>query len=516
MLAEDMYKVDHHRMLPARTQIIYSNFTPRGTRRENNDQVVWFGAQYFLKEYLGSWQTEFFARPFTALKREFQEAVGSILGCSPASVETDHWKSLWDLGHLPILIKSLPEGQRCPYRVPVLTIRNTDDRFAWLTNFLESILSNVCWHPTTTATTAFQFRLLFERYARETSDDLGFVKYQAHDFSMRGQTSFESTCVSGGAWLTAFVGSDVVPALPWLHRYYGADHTQTQTLGSVVATEHSVMTIQGREGEAEVLRRLLTETYPSGVVSVVCDSYDYWHALDVTLRELRDVILNRPGKLVVRGDSGDPVKISAGDPDKESDAWFNDSVSEDRQRLAWNQWMGSVRLLSGIFGAPINSKGYRQLDPHVGYGYGDGITEKRADQVCQKLKDDGFASTNWFAGVGSYSIQYATRDTDGWAVKCTAAKINGNLVEVYKDPATDSGMKKSARGLLAVWPDPKDQTRLKLFDRQDWEGESTGCLRPVFENGEILREQKLEDIRRRVDFAIEQELAKEQIDRNAA
>lgn len=253
-----------------------------------------------------------------------------------------------------------------------------------------------------------------------------------------------------------------------------------------------MMTMCGRDGEVDIIRRLLTDVYPSGIVSIVCDSYDYWHTLNVTLRELRDVILNRPGKFVVRPDSGDPIKIICGDP-----------FAESYEPLA-----GTVRLLDDIFGSTRNSKGYYDLNPHVGVIYGDSITLERCSAICEGLKHHRFASTNMVFGIGSFAYQYVTRDTLGLAMKATYGVVNGTPIEIFKEPKTDSGIKKSARGLLMVYPEYANGTYgdLKLIERVTPYQERCGLLETVFLDDDLKREQTLADIRLRIDQAIAKQM----------
>jgi Nicotinic acid phosphoribosyltransferase len=237
-----------------------------------------------------------------------------------------------------------------------------------------------------------------------------------------------------GRTLLSFTGTDTIPAIDWLEHFYNADAEKELIGGSVPATEHSVMCLGGNETEKETFLRLITEVYPKGIVSIVSDTWDYWKVVDKLLRELKPNIMSRDGKVVIRPDSGDPVKIVCGDPDS-----YNVPVRK-----------GTIEVLWDIFGGTINSKGYKQLDPHIGVIYGDSITLDRCRDICENLKQKGFASTNIVFGIGSYTYQYVTRDTFGFAMKATHGIVNGQPVDIYKDPITDDGVKKSAKGLLCV------------------------------------------------------------------
>ena len=473
---KDAYKLGHKDQYTPGTEFVYSNFTARYSRLPGVNHYVVFGVQYFVKDYLQRrFNDGFFKRPLEEVVAKYQRRVNGILG--PNTVGTEHIAALHRLGYLPIKLKALPEGTLCPIRVPCLTIQNTLPEFYWLTNFLETLLSNVLWHPMTSATIAHTYRRLLEKFAAETSCMPDFVQWQGHDFSMRGQSSFESSVVSGGAHLLSFTGSDTIPAVDWLEHFYGADCEKELIAGSVAATEHSVMCMGGKETEAETYRRLLFDVYPTGIVSIVSDTWDYWKVLTETIPSMRDKILARSGKFVVRPDSGDPVKIVCGDPEATPGS---------------PQHKGTISLLWETFGGEVNAKGYRQLNPAVGCIYGDSITLERARDICQGLMEKGYASTNIVFGIGSYTYQYVTRDTLGFAVKATYGRVNGEPRELYKTPATDVGVKFSARGLLRVNDD------LTLSEGVTQEEEETGALQTVFHNGALENEQTLAQIRTRL------------------
>ena len=231
----------------------------------------------------------------------------------PDAVSTEHMEALYDLGYLPLEIKALPEGSLCPMRVPLLTIKNTKPEFFWLTNDLETLISAALWHPITSATIAFEYRKMLSKYAAKTSDIPEFVQWQGHDFSMRGQTSIASAMASGAAHLLSFTGTDTIPAIDFLEYYYGANAESELIGGSVPATEHSVMCLGGSETEDETFKRLIVDVYPKGIVSIVSDTWDYWKVIGETLPALKEIIMGRDGKVVIRPDSGDPVDILCGD-----------------------------------------------------------------------------------------------------------------------------------------------------------------------------------------------------------
>lgn len=471
----DFYKTDHRRQYPPGTEMIYSNITARGSRIPGVDHVVVFGVQYLIKKYLiDDFNENFFPLPKQVVIDTYKRRLDNALGVGAVSM--DHIAALHDLGYLPIRIKALPEGTRCPLRIPFMTIVNTDIRFGWITNFLETLLCNVLWKPMTSATMADEYKRLLTHYAVLTGEP-SFVPYQGHDFSMRGMSGIEDACMSGGGHLLSFVGTDTIPAIDWLEQYYNADSDKELIGCSVPATEHSVMCINGPQDEYDTYHRLLTEVYPKGIVSVVSDTYDYWGILTNTLPRLKDIIMARDGKLVIRPDSGDPVKIICGDPNAKADS---------------PEWWGTMWLLWKTFGGTKNSKGYYQLDPHIGVIYGDSITLDRCKAICEGLQHAGFASTNIVFGIGSYTYQYVSRDTFGFAMKATAAVVNGKLIDIYKDPKTDDGLKRSAKGLLRVNAD------LTLTQQCTSEQEEEGLLRTVFKDGQLMVDDSLAVIRERL------------------
>lgn len=473
----DAYKFDHRRQYPEGTTRVYSNLTPRGSRIDGVDELVWFGLQPFLIRVLGGMFGDFFAADEDYVCARYEARTVGVLG--PNGIGSGHIRALHRLGYLPIRICALPEGTSVPLRVPVLTIENTHPEFYWLTNYLETILSAETWLAATSATQALRLRRLLDQWAQTTSDDPGFVDWQGHDFSFRGLSSLDAAAASGSGHLLAFAGTDTVPALDWIDAFY--PHREGAALGgSVAATEHSVMSAGGELGELETFERLLS-LYPTGIVSVVSDTWNLWDVLTRHLPALHARILARDGKLVIRPDSGDPVKIMAGDPDAPAGSPERAGVIE----LLWNE-----------FGGTVNSKGYRQLDPHVGAIYGDSITWERAQAICAGLAAKGFASTNFVLGVGSFTYQFVTRDTFGMAVKSTWAEVNGVGRNLAKDPITDSGLKRSATGRLAVVRD--GEGKLVLIERATPDQEALSLLRPVWEDGELLVQETWEEVLARV------------------
>lgn len=469
----DSYKTEHHKMYPKKTTLVYSNFTPRKSRIEGINEVVVFGLQAFIKEYLiDHFNENFFNKPQAQIREEYGFAIG---------VDPQHIVDLWTLQCLPIEIKALPEGALCPIGVPCLTIKNTHPDFGWLTNYLETLISCQLWQPMTSATIAYQYKKLLNKYALETTGTTEFVQWQGHDFSMRGMSSVESAILSGMGHLTSFTGTDTIPAIYGLKKYYNA----TGLIGaSVPATEHSVMCMGIKEDEVNTFLRLL-QTYPTGILSVVSDTWDLWKVCTEYLPLLKEQILARDGKLVIRPDSGDPVDIICGNVT----ARLTNPKFSPKEK-------GVIELLWDVFGGTVNEQGYKVLDSHIGAIYGDSITLERAKQICERLKAKGFASTNIVLGIGSYTYQYNTRDTFGFAMKATYGEVNGEGREIFKDPITDDGTKRSKKGLLCVMED--DNSNVVCYDGCSWEQEGKGMLKSVFKDSKLIKETNLEEIRNRL------------------
>lgn len=830
ILLSDSYKQFHWMMYPKGITNLYSNMTPRSFKHLKTDRALFFGLQYYIKEYLISqWNENFFHQPKSKVVAQFKRFHKHF---SNYDMPTEHIEKLHDLGYLPILIKALPEGSFVKEKIPFFTITNTHPEFAWLVNFLETQMSTSIWDFCVVATIAYEYRKILNKWADKTCDNRDFVKWQGHDFAQRGRSSQESTLNQAGH-LLSFTGTDTIPSVLMLEEYYNANMEQELIASSVPASEHSIMTSYGKENEIDAFERILDQ-FPTGIVSVVSDSFDLWSVCTDFCVKLKNKILNRDGKLVIRPDCYDdktqiltnsgwkyfskltetdlvaqvlddgsrefvkPTKIVSQEYDGDmhsftdfhgkvdllvtpnhrmilsqnnreriveaqklgrygnyeqkmirsasapSDAskrlseieklriafqadgsfctgcggniirfsfskqrkidrlknildnigaeysvydlsdsryefhiildfddiskdfewvqekdltkeWCQDFIeecsywdscrrSEDRFKFdttnisvankvefialsagygvlrseyednrsdifndiftlhilkdntvggqSWehsivpyygkiycvqvptgrlfvkrnrctmvcgnsgdpvnivcgrsiprfddfaqaekyyygyvwdekNLFMvdgkcykvkihsgndfvyepynlnhsdkGVVDLLWDVFGGKINSKGYKELDPHIGVIYGDSISRERAEAICQRLADKGFASNNVVFGIGSYTYNYNTRDSLGIAVKSTYCEVDGVPREIFKDPVTDDGIKKSARGLLRVDIDSNGEYYLQ--DMVSTEHEKTGCLESVFCDGKLLIDQTLKTIRDRV------------------
>lgn len=518
----DGYKIDHRRQYPQNSTLVFSNFTSRGTRVEGLDKVVFFGLQYFIKRYLiEDWNTNFFAQPVEKVVKSYNRRLLNYVG--PNQIGDQHIRDLHALGYLPLEIWALPEGSNVNLRVPMFVVWNTNPKFYWLTNAIETILSTTIWMPCTSATTALMYRKLLSKWVDQTNPEMkSFVDWMAHDFSFRGHASCESAMTSGAGHLLSFTGTDTVPAIDFLEQYYNADSDNELVGGSVAASEHSVACmgstyVNGIPDDYAYFDRMITEVYPNGIVSLVSDTFDLFNVVDPKngiLVRLKDKIMARDGKVVIRPDSGDPVKIVTGYLPHEYYKKIDESeipskttyYTDDHKELTELEVKGLIQCLWEIFGGTVSSTGYKQLDSHIGSIYGDAITLERTEQIGKRLADKGFAMTNIVLGVGSFTYNGAvtsngivTRDLHQFAVKSTYGEVleNGVVkgIEIFKDPKTDSGMKKSAKGLTAVF---QDGDNFILKDQATWEEVKNCAFIQVFENGKETHQHSLANIRERV------------------
>jgi len=531
----DGYKIDHRRQYPTNSKLVFSNLTARGSRVKGLEKVILFGLQYFTKEYLiKQWNEKFFQQPLDVVTKKYGRRLLGYIGVN--NIGDQHIRDLHALGYLPLEIWSLPEGSNVDLRVPMFVVFNTDARFFWLTNAIETILSTTIWGPCTSATTALMYRKLLNKWADKTNPEMmDFVQWQGHDFSFRGHFGLEAATMSGAGHLLFFTGTDTVPSIDFLEEYYNADCEKELIGGSISATEHSVacmnsVYIKGHGNDFAYFERMITEVYPDGFVSLVADTFDFFHCIDPNggiCASLKDVIMARDGKVVIRPDSGDPVKIVTGYTEDEliredgkifikkfemSEGTNNNPVKlvVKGREISEVEAKGMIQCLWEIFGGTITSTGYKQLDSHIGAIYGDSITLERADQICDRLEKAGFASTNIVFGIGSFTYQGAinadaiiTRDTHGFAVKSTYGEVdvNGETVprEIFKDPITDDGLKKSARGLTAVY---ENEDGFYLKDQATWDDVKNCAFVQVFQNSTITKDWTLGEIRERAAKSI--------------
>lgn len=482
MLLIDFYKAVHAEMLPKNITKSVSYFTPRMSRVKRWDKVVMFGLQGFIKTYLIDYfNEEFFDKPFEEIIYEYKRIMDASLGKDTYKI--DKIENLHKLGYLPIEIVALPEGTIVPMHVPMFGITNTHKDFAWLPQALESLVSAEMWHPMLAATVGKTYRDIVNYYYDLTCDDSIPKSKALGAFDFRGEECLESAVKAGAGWCLSFLNTATVPTIPYLEKNYFCDCTKEDVAYGSPSTEHSVMcsnyAIDG--DEITLLRRLLTEIYPNTSFSAVLDSYDYWNVINNILPQLKTEIMNHNGCMLMRGDSGDCVEV----------------VTKTVFKL-WDE-----------FGGTINSKGYKVLDPHVKAIYGDSITVQRCEEIYKILMENGFSCSNVALGVGSFSFQCIeedgflkpfTRDTFSSCIKATYCEIDGKPFPIFKNPK-DGGFKKSQKGCCRVYI--RCDESIYYEDGLTWEQatdyEKRGnMLVPVFRDGELLKEQSLEEVRDRL------------------
>lgn len=519
-LHKDSYKIFHPAAYAPGTTHVYSNYTPRHGKHSNVNLggIIFAGLQGWLKKITAEWQ-EFFDAPQEKAVGRYKRVVEAHLG---HKVDVEHMKKLHYLGYLPIKVKAVEEGLFVPYGVPAFTIQNTVSGFGWVTNMLETDASAHIWPVCTSATTAFAYRKRFEQVP--SLKEIGIIPVLGHDFSYRGMFGREASELSGFGHLLSFQGSDNLVAGLYAEKYYLADIEQPGVYNSVNATEHSVMCSYGKENELDSLRHLMKNVVPSGILSVVSDTWDFWKLVTQYLPELKDEIMARDGTVVIRPDSGDPVKILTGYrvaeiPKEEKDLEkvieqaymqgfeaiqtpngeiFAINDRKSLEHISTAEAKGLIECLGDIFGTTETSDGLKLLDPHIGAIYGDSITLIRQHAIIERLLAKGYVPSV-VLGIGSFSYQYITRDTHGTAVKATAVRKNdGSWQPIFKDPKTDSS-KKSAKGLLMVLKDAEGNLSLMDNVTEDMEDSDMNQLKTVYVEGVLELELSLDDIRQNVE-----------------
>lgn len=621
IVANDTYKQSHFEQNPGKTSLTYSHLTPRFTKYMKlkfpmmPEKVVVYGLQMVVQNLTELWKERFFDRPFEDTYNEAYRVLGPMIGME----DFDRYKQLHELGYLPLEFKGIEEGSHVDINIPVLTVQNTHEDFGWLTNYVESTILQDIFKPLSVATLTRELALLRDSYFEKTVSDMSAKDFALHEFSFRGQSGYYSASAACSAYLLYTKGTDTSSAVQAAQYFYNADST---IAGSIPAFEHSTATAgiqyfknvykdavelnfevepflalynEGVEdkyklkastvkkafkvikkvakrmegsseedialGTAEAfnLARVLLQVYPTGIFAYVSDSYDYQRLVSIILPALKEIIMSRDGKLVIRPDSGDPVQIVAGTfkpealftseeeaiaelRDTASD-YFNAEISSEgyadevkylvlikgqpacvtvtaeigRERggmtdndyyvvnkvntpevsyfLLSDKHKGTVEVLSEIFGYTTNDKGYKVLDSHIGLVYGDGINYNRIQNMYENLSLKGFASSNICLAAGAYILAHISRDDLGFAIKASKNIINGREINVYKQPKTDSS-KSSAKGFFKV---VKDETgKYTLIDNVTKTEEEEGELKSFWKNGEFTRRTSWTEIQTRL------------------
>ena len=452
LLNTDSYKVSMFKQYPAGTTGVYSYIESRGGRY---DKTVMFGLQAFVKEYL--------LEPIT---QQDIDIADEILSAHGEPFNRDGWEYILRThnGYLPVVIRAVPEGTVVPVKNVLATIENTDPECYWLTTYLETALLRAVWYPTTVATQSYTIKQVIKEYLEKTGDVSG-LPFKLHDFGARGVSSLESAGIGGAAHLVNFMGTDTITGLLYAREYYNAGISGF----SIPAAEHSTITSWGRENEVEAYRNMLQQFGRAGtILAVVSDSYDVFNAASKLWgEELRDEVIKSGATLVIRPDSGDPVDVN--------------------RKL--------VQILGEKFGYTKNDKGFKVLN-NVRLIQGDGVNELTIRSILGAFMADGWSADNIAFGMGGALLQQVDRDTQKFAMKCSSAKINGEWIDVQKDPITDSG-KKSKAGRVTLWTSGGEY-QSAVNPPKGWTDkgfEWTNALWEVYRNGKIVHEVTFDQVR---------------------
>ncbi len=452
ILMTDSYKLTHWKQYPDDTEAVYSYFESR--KGAQFPFTVFFGLQYIL-DHIEGVQVSYDSIKYAEEIIDVHMGPGHFNRAGWEHILTEHG------GRLPIRIKAVPEGSIIPTGNVLMTVENTDPECYWLTNYVETILTHV-WYGSTVATLSKWVKNQYETYLGATGDTSG-IDFMLHDFGFRGASSLETAGIGGAAHLVNFKGTDTLAALEVAIDYYDADPSSLAF--SVPATEHSIMTSLGRYGEYDILDNLL-DTYPTGILSVVSDSYNIYKFTEAVIKR-KDKIMARDGAFVLRPDSITHDHPSA------------------PELMSW-----ITRSLWDAFGGHENSKGYKVLDDHIRVIWGDGIDHNGIVSVLRQLKEEGFASENFVFGMGGGLLQKVNRDTQRFAFKSSAQKRSGVWYDVSKEPLDAS--KASKRGRLKLVRENGYKT---INEAEFGYDDEVNLLVPVFEDGEILKRYSFDEVR---------------------
>jgi nicotinamide phosphoribosyltransferase len=456
ILNTDSYKASHYLQYPPQASAMFSYIESRGGRY---DRTLFFGLQMLLKEYL--------CRPITYAMIDEAKAFFAAHGEPFNEAGWRYIVGQYD-GYLPVRIRAVAEGSVVPTHNVLVTVECGDPEVFWLASYLETMLLRV-WYPVTVATQSWHLRKTIRRYLQKTSDDLTQLPFKLHDFGARGVSSAESSAIGGAAHLVSFMGSDTVLGVVAANQFYN----EPMAAFSVPAAEHSTITSWGREGETDAYRNMLRQFGKEGaIVSVVSDSYDLFAALDLWGTQLKQAVIDSGATLVIRPDSGDPLTIV----------------------------LQTLRALDASFGSTLNSKGYRVLN-HVRVIQGDGVNEQSIEAILAAIDEAGYAADNLVFGMGGALLQQVNRDTQRFAMKCSAVRVGATWQGVCKDPVTDAG-KRSKKGRLTLLRNSRTgeyrTVELPLaWDDHRVEGEWDEALSTVFESGKLLVDDTFAAIRSR-------------------
>lgn len=460
ILLADSYKYTHHEQYPFDENggYVTSYIEPRGPK---NEEVMFFGLQAFIKEYL--------LTPIT--KEDVDEAeqvINAHLG--PNMFNRAGWDYIVNEleGSLPLMIEAVDEGTVMPTGNMQVRVNNTDPKCFWLTSFMETALLRAVWYPSTVATKSFKLKKIWTQYMKKTSDNLESIPFKLHDFGARGVSSEQSAEIGGMAHLVNFMGTDTVSGLVAARKYYDADMAGF----SVPASEHSTMTSWGRDGEHDAFDNMLNKFGKEGaIVSIVIDSYNQYDA-SLWLFEQYERAKTGGYKIVLRPDSGTP-EVVVKELLKNAESVLGDAIT-------------------------INSKGYKVLPAEFGILWGDGINVQTSQTILSTMAQLGWAADNILFGMGGELLQSVNRDTYSYAMKTCLIKFankDGKVVDtrdVFKDPIDDKG-KMSKRGDLCTVM--LSNGEVKTLTIELLQGNEVHLMNPVYWNGREMSVTTFEEVR---------------------
>lgn len=461
ILETDSYKLGHWDMYEKDTQYVKSYFESR--KGAKYDYTPFLGLQQILIDHLQG----------VVVTRENIEEAAEI--CrehfgDEKMFNREMWEHILNVhgGKLPIRIRAVAEGTPIPVSNVLMTVENTDPKCASLTNALESILTHV-WYPSTVCAKSRFTKQMIKKFLEETADNTDLLVFKLHDFGYRGAATAGTAAIGGLAHIVNFMGTDTVPAMRAAKRYYGASYKGLAY--SVPATEHSIMTSLGKEGEMSLVNRFLDQ-YPDKILSVVADSFNYCKFVKTIATEpFRSKILARKLPFVVRPDSVTP------------------DLTTPEDVMLW-----TMQQLEADWGVTVNTKGYKVINAPVRVLWGDGIDVDGIEKILQKLKDYKYSADNIATfGMGGGLLQKVNRDTQRFAFKSCAQMRSGVWYDIYKEPLDPS--KTSKRGhlkLVRVFGAHSSTYTTKQTVAGDYKDDE---LVIVFENGEIKRLYTFDEVR---------------------
>lgn len=452
ILKTDSYKASHYLQYPENTTEVFSYIESRGGRYAFTQFA---GLQPALIEYLSNRITKY----------DIDEAE-SFFKRHGEPFNREGWEYILKKhdGFLPLRIRAVPEGMVVPVGNALVTVVNTDPNCAWLTSYFETLILRAVWYPTTVATRSYYAKMAIRNALIKSADSLDGLPFKLHDFGARGVSSGESAALGGMAHLFNFMGSDTVEGVEAFAHYYNTSDNEVMPAFSIPAAEHSTMTILGRDGEKKQMARMIDLfAKPGALFAVVSDSYNIWEACKTWGTDFKDKLVQSGATLIVRPDSGDPVQVS----------------------------VRVLKELDKYFGSTVNSKGFKMLN-NVRMIYGDGINDISIPQILNAVMDAGYSTDNMAMGMGGGLLQQCDRDTQRFAMKASAAVVNGVEVEVYKDPI--DGSKTSKKGRVELYKSRITGEFRTYAGKVD--SEWVPQMETVFENGEVIRQYSIDEVRK--------------------